>query len=376
MIDLSPMKGIWINPINRRARVEPGVTWVELNHDLQAFGLAGTGGYYSTTGVAGLTLGGGLGFIMRKYGLACDNLLSADVVTADGRFLTASSEQHQELFWGLRGGGGNFGIVTSFELQVHPAGIVLAGLLLHPLARGKELLRFYREYTATAPEELTTGFLLFTVPPAPFLPQEAHGMPVAAVILVYTGSIEAGEEVIRPLRAFGPPLADLVQPLPYSVVQTLADPLWLRGFHNYWKSSFVRELSDEAIETLVSHFATVPSPLTPVALEHCGGAIDRVGEQETAFPHRGWPYNLIITSMWSDPADAEKNIRWTREYWEAMQPFAADAVYVNFLGAEGEERVRAAYGANYERLVALKNTYDPMIFFHLNQNIRPTVHRP
>ena len=372
MIDLSPMKGIWIDPVNRRARVEPGVTWVELNHDLQAFGLAGTGGYYSTTGVAGLTLGGGLGFLMRKYGLACDNLLSADVVTADGRFLTASPSQNQDLFWGLRGGGANFGIVTSFELQVHPAGTVLAGLLLHPLARAEELLRFYRDYTATAPEELTTGFILFTVPPAPFLPQEAHGMPVAAVILVYTGSIEAGEEVIRPLRAFGPPLADLVQPMLYSVVQTLADILMQRGFHNYWKSSFLRELSDEAIETLLSHFAPVPSPLTPVFLEHCGGAIDRVGAQETAFPHRGWPYNFLITSIWADPADSEKNIRWTREYWEAMQPFAADAVYVNFLGVEGEERVREAYGANYDRLVALKDEYDPTNFFHLNQNIKPT----
>ncbi len=245
--------------------------------------------------------------------------------------------------------------------------------MIHPLARARELLTFYRDYTATAPEELTSAFILFTVPPAPFLPQEAHGMRVAAVMLVYTGSIEAGEETVRPLREFGPPLVDLVQPMPYSVLQTMADVFMPRGLHNYWKSSFLRVLSDDAIDTMLSYFAAVPSPLTPVFLEQCGGAIDRVGKQETAFPHRGWPFNFLVTSIWADPVESERNIRWTREFWEGMQPSAADAVYVNFLGVEGEERVRAAYGANYERLVALKNKYDPTNFFHLNQNIMPRV---
>jgi FAD/FMN-containing dehydrogenase len=364
MIDLAPMKGLRINPATRTARCEAGLTWAEVNHDAQIFDLAATGGFVGTTGVAGLTLGGGLGWLLRKHGLACDNLLSADVVTADGQFLTADEVQNADLFWGLRGGGGNFGIVTSFEFRLHPAGKVLAGPVIHPLAHGAEVLRFYRDFAATAPDEFTSGALFATVPDVG---------PVVAIGFVYAGPIEEGEAVVQRLRAFGSPVADAVQPMPYSAAQTMVDAFWPRGLQNYWKSTFLSELSDEAIDTLVSHFATVPSPQTVAVLEHLGGAMRRIAPEATAFPHRQFDYDFLIMAMWSDPAEAERNITWTRAFSDALNPFAPAAVYVNYLGVEGEERVRAAYGANFDRLVALKNQYDPTNLFCLNQNVPPTV---
>jgi FAD/FMN-containing dehydrogenase len=372
VIDLSGMKGMQIDPAAQTVRAEAGLTWGKLNHDLQIFGLGATGGFISTTGVAGLTLGGGFGWLLRKHGLSCDNLLSVDLVTADGRFLRASSTENPDLFWGVRGGGGNFGIITSFEFRVYPVGMVLAGLLLYPFTKASAVLQFWRDYTASAPEELTSGAGLLTAPPWPFLPEHLHGTPLVGIPLVYAGPIEEGEQVLQPLRAFGPPLADLVQPMPYSAAQTMADALWPRGLQNYWKSDFLSGLSDTAIETILAHFTHVPSPQTIALIEHCGGgAMNRVAVNETAFVHRGWPYNLLITSLWTDPADAEKNMRWTRQFWEAMQPLAINAVYVNYMDSEGEDRIKAAYGTHYERLVALKNKYDPTNFFRLNQNIKP-----
>ncbi len=373
VIDLSRMKGIRIEPAARTVRVEAGATWGDVNHELQVFGLAATGGFISTTGVSGLTLGGGLGWLVRKHGLALDNLLSVDVVTADGQFLTASPSRNPDLFWGLRGGGGNFGVVTSFEFRVHPAGTVLAGLVIHPFSKAKAALQFWREYEATAPEEVTNGALLFSAPPAPFLPEAAHGTTVLGMGGVYTGAIAAGEQALRPLRQFGTPLADIIQPMPYSAAQTMADFLWPPGLQNYWKSSFLKNLSDAAIETILTYVAAAPSPLTVVVIEHNGdGAMSRVAEQDTAFGHRNWPFNFLVTTMWKDPADAEKNLRWTREFWAAMQPYLVDAVYVNYLGDEGADRVKAAYGPEkYARLVALKNKYDPTNLFRLNQNIKP-----
>ena len=373
VIDLSQMKGIRTDPVARKVRAEPGLTWGELNHDLQAFELAATGGFISTTGVSGLTVGGGLGWLVRKHGLALDNLLSVDVVTADGRFLIASPTENEDLFWGIRGGGGNFGIITSFEFKVHSAGTVLAGLVIHPGARAKEALRAWRDYEASAPEEVTNGALLFHAPEAPFLPEALHGAPVVGMGGIYAGDINEGEDVLRPLREFGPPEADIFQPMPYIDAQTMADFLWPRGFHNYWKSGFLKELNEAVIDTVVDFYEKVPSPMTTVVLEHNGdGAMDRVGEDETAFGHRNRPYNLLITSVWSDPADSDANVQWTRELWEAMQPFLAGSVYVNYLGEEGEERVQAAYTpAKYERLVALKTKYDPTNLFRLNQNIKP-----
>jgi FAD/FMN-containing dehydrogenase len=373
VIDLSAMKGIHVNPGRRAARVEPGVTWAELSHELQPFGLAATGGYVGTTGVAGLTVGGGLGWMVRKHGLAMDNLLSADVVTADGQLLTASSTEHPDLFWGVRGGGGNFGIVTSFEFQVHPAGTVLAGLVMHPASKGRESLRFWREYESTAPEDMTNGALVFTAPPELPLPDALRREPIVGIGGVYVGALEAGEQALRPLREFGPPAADTYQPMPYSAAQTMADFLWPRGSYNYWKSSFLKSLSDGAIDTILDFYAKAPSPRTVIVVEHNGdGAMSRVPEDATAFGDRNWQYNFLVTAVWTDAADTDANIRWTREFWAAMQPFLAEAAYVNYLGEVEEEGIRAAYGRKLERLAALKNKYDPTNFFHMNQNIRPT----
>ncbi len=372
VIDLSAMKGIRVEPQTRTARVEPGVTWAEFGHELQAFGLAATGGFVGTTGVAGLTLGGGLGWMVRKHGLALDNLLSADVVTADGDFLTASDSAHADLFWGLRGAGGNFGIVTSFEFRVHPAGTVLAGMVMHPLSRGRDALRFWRDFESAAPEEVTNGALVFTAPAGLPLPEGLQREPIVGLGGVYAGSLEEGTRACRPLREFGPPAVDMFQPMPYSAAQTMADFLWPRGFLNYWKSSFLKSLSDEAIDTIVDFCAKAPSPRTVVVLEHNGdGAMSRVAEDATAFGHRGWRFNFLITSVWTDAAETEANVRWTREFWDAMQPFLAEAVYVNYLNEVSDENMRAAYGRKYERLAKLKARYDPTNFFSQNANIKP-----
>lgn len=375
VIDLSRMKGVRVDPASQTVQAEPGLTWGELNHELQVFGLVATGGFISTTGIGGLTLGGGLGWLVRKYGLACDNLLSVDIVTADGQFLTASSTQNQDLFWGVRGSGGNLGVVTSFKFKVHPLSIALGGQVIHPVARAREVLQFWRDFTATSPEELTDGAVLLSAPPAPFLPEDVHGTPVVGIYAVCTGPIDEAEDIIRPLREFGPPMADILQPTPYMALQTMIDGAFPPGFHNYWKSSFLKGLSDDAIDTVLAYFATIPSPMSAIMLEHNGdGAMNRVGENETSFGHRDWSYNLLIVSMWEDPVESEKNITWAREFWEAMRPYTTERVYVNYLGDEGEDRVREAYSApTYERLVALKNTYDPANLFRLNQNIKPTV---
>jgi len=372
VVDLSAMKGMHLDRAAMTVRVEPGLTWGEVNQELQAFGLGATGGYISTTGVGGLTLGGGLGWLVRKHGLACDNLVSADVVTADGRLLRASATENPELFWALRGGGGNFGVVTSFEFRVHPVGIVLAGLVIHPASRATEVLRFYRELTLEAPDELTCGAILFTAPAAPFIPPETHGAPVIAVGGVYAGPLETGERALRALREFGLPLADIYQPMPFSVAQTMADPLWPRG-HQYWKSTFLTGLPDEAIDVVTEHVAAIPSAMTPVLVDHNGGgAISRMPVDGTAFAHRHWSYNFLISSIWADPADTEANIAWTRRFYAAMEPYAANAAYVNYIGQEAEARIRDAYSATYARLVAVKDAYDPANLFRLYQNVRPS----
>lgn len=374
VIDLSEMKGIHADPVARTARVESGVTWAELNHELQAFGLAATGGFVGTTGVAGLTLGGGLGWLVRKHGCALDNLLSADVVAAEGQFLRASATENPDLFWGIRGGGGNFGIITSFEFRVHPAGTVLAGLVLHHLSKGREALRFWREYEKTAPIETSNSVALFTAAPEVPVPDTLRQGGIVGIGGVYVGSLEEGQRVLRPLREFGPPAADMYQPMPYSAAQTMADFLWPRGLYSYWKSSFLNSLSDGAIDTILGFYAKTPSPRTVIVIEHDGdgdSVFSNIPEDATAFGHRNWPYNFVITTQWTDAKDTDANIHWTRQFMEAMRPYLADAAYVNYLGEVTEEGIRTAYGKKYERLAALKQKYDPTNFFCVNQNIAP-----
>jgi len=375
VIDLSRMKGVLVDPETRTAHVQAGVTWGDFDHETQAFGLAAPGGVMSTTGVAGFTLGGGIGWLMRKHGLACDNLLSADIVTTEGRMVRASPRENEDLFWGIRGGGGNFGIATSFEFRLNAVGpVVLAGLLFYPMATARELLCFHREFVTAAADELTTIAILRKAPPAPFLPTEVHGTPVIAIGLCYAGSVEDGERLVQPLRAFRRPLVDVVRPMPFVAFQRISDGSWAPGFQNYWKSAYLKGLSDDAVDTIVSHAERITSPLSDIKIAHQQGAVSRVHENVTAFSHRSAPFNLNINTRWTDPAESEHHIAWTRGLFDAMQPFSTGGVYVNFLGNEGEERVVAAYGREkYERLVTVKNKYDPMNFFRLNQNIKPSM---
>jgi FAD/FMN-containing dehydrogenase len=365
MIDLSPIKSVRVDPAKRIARAEAGLTWGEYNRETQAFGLASTGGVVSTTGIAGLTLGGGLGWLMGKHGLSCDNLLSADIVTAEGQFLTASADEHPDLFWGLRGGGGNFGVVTSFEYRLHPVGPVLAGMVLHPMAKAKEVLRFYRDYARSCPDEALAAAALMTSP---------EGAPVVAIIVAYIGDLTAGEAAVAPVRRFGSPLLDTIAPTSYVQLNTLFDAaVPYGGVQRYWKSSFLKELGDDLIEILIERSAKMLSPMSMVLFFHLHGAAARVDRNATAFGLRQdqWDYDVI--SQWTDPAESTNHVRWTREFWTAVEPFATGEVYVNHLDAEEATRIRAAYGPGYERLVALKNKYDPTNLFRLNQNIRPTV---
>jgi FAD/FMN-containing dehydrogenase len=372
VIDLSPMKGVWVDP---EARAQAGLTWGEFDRETQHFGLAVTGGRVTHTGIAGQTLGSGSGWLERKYGLTCDSLISAEVVTADGRFVRASEEENQDLFWGLRGGGGNFGVVTSFEFRLHPVGpIVLGGILFYPFSRTKELLRFWRDYVEEAPDELGTAPAILTAPPAPFVPEHMKGQLVAGLIICYAGSPEEGEGVVRPLQEFGPPEVDLVQPMPYTVVQTLVDPANPPGRRNYWKAENMNELNDEAIDTLVDHAASITSPFSVILIEPKGRAIRRVGENETAIGGRDAAHTLYAFSMWENPSEDETHVAWTRGLMEAMGPFITPGVSLNFTSDQGQDKVRDFFGRDgkYERLVALKNEYDPTNLFRLNQNIRPT----
>ncbi len=374
VIDLSPMKGIHVDPQARTARAEAGVLWGELDRETQLFGLATVGGIVSHTGVSGVTLGGGIGWLMRKYGATVDNLLSVDLVTADGELVTASESENPDLFWGVRGGGGNFGIVTSFEYRLHPVGpIVLAGPIFYPLEDAPEVLRFYRELAAAAPDELTTIVELELAPPLPFLPEDVHGKPIVMVGACYAGAPEDGAEVVRPLKEFGSPIVDRLEPKPYVALQSTFDPLVPHGWHRYWKSVELPPLTDGAIDTLIDHTSRITSPRSYTIILQLGGALGRVPEDATAFSQRDAAHNVVINAVWTEEdADAERHIAWARDFFAAMDPHAGGRVYVNFLGEEGGNRVRQAYGArNYERLVELKRAYDPTNFFRLNQNIEP-----
>ncbi|WP_242342316.1 FAD-binding oxidoreductase [Anaeromyxobacter terrae] len=372
MIDLTPMKSVRIDPVRRTARVEPGVTLGEFDREAQAFGLATPLGINSTTGVAGLTLGGGFGWTSRKLGLTIDNLLSADVVTADGKLLHASEEENADLFWALRGGGGNFGVVTSFEFRLHPLGpMVLAGLVVHPFSRAKELLAGFRSFTATAPDELTAWVVMRKAPPLPFLPPEVHGKEILVFAACYVGDAEEGLKALAPLRALGQPIADVIGPAPFVAWQTALDPLLTPGARNYWKSHDLRELGDAAIDVLLDSVRRLPSPECEVFIGTLGGAIGRVPADATAYSRRDVRLFVNVHTRWTDRTQDAECIRWARSLFAALTPYATGGVYVNFMPEDEAQRVQGAYGSNWERLAKVKAKYDPGNLFRLNQNIRP-----
>ena len=376
MIDLSRMKGLHVDLKTRTVRAQPGCRLGDLDRETQIFGLVVPAGIVTDTGIAGLTLGGGFGYLTRRFGYTCDNLLSADVVTADGSFLTASEKENSDLFWGLRGGGGNFGIVTSFEYQAYQVGPqVTAGMIVYPMERAREVVGFFREFSASAPEELCCVLIMRHAPPAPFLPEEVHGKPIVAIAVCHSGSLEDGERVVRPLKEFGNPLGDIIAPKPFAVHQTLFDVAMAPGRHYYWKSHYLPEFLEAAANVLMDHAAKISSPYSSILVFQLGGALARFGETDTPAGNRDAAYVLNVSASWEDPAQTDEQIAWSRECWAAMQQFSTGGVNVNFLTEEeGNARVRAAYGdANFDRLVELKNKYDPQNIFRLNQNIPPSV---
>jgi FAD/FMN-containing dehydrogenase len=366
VVDLSPMKGIRVDPQRRTVWAQGGATWGELNRETQLHGLAVTGGVVSSTGIAGLTLGGGLGWLMGKYGLALDNLLSVELVTAEGKVLQASALQEPDLFWALRGGGGNFGVATGFEYALHPVGpTITGGPIVHPIENARALLEFFRDSTRSLPDEQTLFATLAHMP-------DGSGTPMAALVTCHCGPLEDGEKAVLPLKQFASPLLDAVGPMPYTALNGMLDANYPKGALNYWKSNFLTELSDAAIDTMVDCFARCPTPMGQFLLEHFHGAVARVDAGDTAFPHRREGYNFLVLAQWAQPADTGACVAWARETHERMQPFFADGRYVNYLGDdEAGDPVAAAYGPNYRRLQQIKARYDPKNFFRMNQNIRP-----
>ena len=372
MVDLSSMTGVRVDPDARTARVQPGATWGDFDHEAQAFGLATTGATVSTVGVAGCTLGGGTGHLARKCGLSLDNLISADVVTADGSFVHASEEQNADLFWGLRGGDGNLGVVTSFEFQLHEVGPeVLAGQILHPMADAAEGLRVYRDVMADAPDELQAYAFFVHAPPIPAVPEDYHGATVLDLVVTYAGDPSTGEEVLRPLRAFGDPILDAVRPQPYTALQQTFDEGVPPGQRWYSKAHYLDALPDAALDTVVEHVDPLPGPFSMVYFEPMGGAIGRVDPSATAFPHREAAYGFHILTGWSDPDQDAEIMDWTRDVHAAMTPYANGGVYVNLLGSDEAPRVASAYGPNQGRLARLKAQYDPNNLFRENHNVEP-----
>ena len=363
MVDLSTMKGIRVDPARRTARAETGLTLGEFDRETQAFGLATTLGVVSRTGIAGLTLGGGWGHMHARYGLAVDNVISADVVTADDRLLTANANENADLFWGLRGGSGNFGIVTSLEYRLYERGPVLGGAVFHPVSKAREVLQFFREFSGTIPDELVIQCGAFSLP---------DNTPVFAVAACYCGDHSEGENVLKPLRTFGPPMADTIAVMGYLQLQSMFDPFFPPGRLTYVKSNFIRALDGDSIRAIAEFAGRSPSPFSFAPfVEHWHGAATRVGVADTAFPHREHAYNLMFWSNWESPSETEKNVQWTRTSWNALRPLLVEGSYGNYVSDEGDSFAREAYGCNYDRLVALKNKYDPTNFFRMNHNIKP-----
>ena len=371
VIDLSPMRDVQVDPAKRTVRAQGGVTWGEFNTAASAHGLAVTGGIISTTGIAGLTLGGGMGYLARGLGLSCDNLVSAEIVTADARRVVASADENADLFWAIRGGGGNFGVATELTYRLHPVGEILAGPLFFELDDAATVIRWYREFIKDAPEQFG-GFPAFQIaPPLPFIPENRHGDTFLAFVGCWTGDRAQGERIFDQLRSVAPVVAEHVGPMPYPALNSAFDALLPAGLQNYWKGPFARELPDEAIAAHIEHGSKVPIVNSTAHIYSINGAVHRVAREDTAFPYRDATFAVVIAGAWPDPADNEKNMKWVRDYYEAIAPYSEAGGYINFQDADDQARIRANYGPNYERLAELKRKWDPENVFHLNQNIKP-----
>jgi len=371
VIDLSRMKGVRVDPSSRTVRVEGGCVWADVDHATHAFGMAAPGGTIASTGVAGLTLGGGIGHLTRTHGLTIDNLLGVDMVLADGSFVTADEKENADLFWAVRGGGGNFGVVTSFLFRLHPVNTVIAGPTFWPIEQAPEVMKAYREFIPQAPQNVTGFFAFLTVPSAPPFPEELHGQKMCAIVWCSTAPPEETERVTGPIRAVGKPALDLVGPMPFPAFQSLFDPLYPPGLQQYWRADFVNELGDAAIARHLEQASKLPTPLSTAHLYPIDGAAHRVGKGDTAFSYRDANWALVIIGVDPDPANREKITTWCKDYFDALHPYSAGGAYVNFMMEEGQERVKAAFRENYDRLVAIKKKYDPSNFFRVNQNIHP-----
>ena len=371
VIDLSRMRSVRVDPERRTAEVEGGCTWGDVDRATHPFGLATPGGIISTTGVGGLTTGGGFGYLSRRYGLACDNLISADIVTADGQIRTANADRNADLFWAIRGGGGNFGIAVSLEFRLHPVTQLYAGPILYPLEQAAGVLRLFRDFMRDAPREVNAFFAFLIVPPGPPFPESLHGKTVCAIMCACTGDVGKAEIVTKPLREFGPPLLALPHPMPYPFLQSLFDGLLPPGLHHYWKADFMRELTDEAIAEHVKFGPRIPTVNSAVHTYAMDGAVQDVGANETAFAYRDVRFVHIIAAVTPDPATLPLYRDWTQQYWAALHPYSAGGAYVNFLMEEGEQRIASSYLGNRERLAAIKAKYDPLNIFRVNQNIQP-----
>jgi FAD/FMN-containing dehydrogenase len=371
VIDLSRMNGVRVDPAAKTVRVEGGCVWGDVDHATHAFGMATPSGIIGTTGVGGLTLGGGIGHLSRKCGLSIDNLLSVDMVLADGSFVVASADQNPDLFWAVRGGGGNFGVVTSFQFRLHPVKMVYAGPTFWPLDQAADVLKMYRQFIVDAPEDVNGFFAFLMVPPAPMFPEHLHMKKMCGVIWACTGSPEKADVATKPMRQFGKPALDALGPMPHPVLQSLFDGLYVPGLQWYWRADFVRELSDAAIALHVQHGSRLPTMHSTMHLYPINGAVHRVGKNDTAFNYRDVTWAEVIVGVDPDPMNNDQIIAWTKDYWNALHPHSAGGAYVNFMMDEGQDRIKATYGDNYDRLASIKKKYDPANLFRVNQNIRP-----
>ncbi|MDQ6878736.1 MAG: FAD-binding oxidoreductase [Candidatus Dormibacteraeota bacterium] len=371
VIDLSRMRSVRVDPAKRTARAEGGATWGDFNAATYPFGLATTGGIISTTGVSGLTLGGGIGYLARGFGLSCDNLVSADVVTADGKFLMASEKENEDLFWALRGGGGNFGVVTSLEFKVHPVKDIYGGPIFYELKHIKDILNFFREYIADAPEQMGAFPAFQIAPPLPFIPENRHGDTFIAMVTCWAGPIDKGEKELKPFHDVAPVVAEFVGPMPYPALNSAFDGLVPPGLQHYWKANFVKELTDDAVAAHIIHGPKIPVMNSTMHIYPINGAVHKVKPDETAFAYRDANFATVIAGMWPDPSQNAANIRWVRDYYDATAPHSEEGGYINFMAEDDQSRIKANYKDNYKRLVEVKKKYDPENLFHMNQNIKP-----